>query len=304
MITSKEQLFPLEIGTYGLGATREEIRQDVVTSSTPQTHDVEALRFAFESGMNYIETSYIYAGGQTMRFLADFFKQIPREKIFITVKIEKFVEKPSDIETQFDKYLSMLGIDHADAILLHSPSVSKIPLEEAYGELNKQVAKGKARFLSASNVSIDDLKLLTETCGYKLFGIEELFNLECKINEDVGIIQYCKDHNIAFACYQPLRRNRTANRNYPVLVELSKKYGKTQNQVLLNWIINEKGLMPMVKTSNMIHTKENLEALTFKVEPEDMKRLNEFRSAEFDSIKVDWKDEGGISIYKLANQFP
>ena len=35
-----------------------------------------------------------------------------------------------------------------------------------------------------------------------------------------------------FCAYQPLRRNRTANRNYPLLIELSNKYNKTQNQIL------------------------------------------------------------------------
>jgi len=39
-----------------------------------------------------------------------------------------------------------------------------------------------------------------------------------------------------------------------------------------------------------------LAALDFIIEPEDMQKLNEFRSAEFDSVNVDWNDKGGISI--------
>lgn len=306
MITDKSQLSPFAIGTFGLGAIREEIRHDVQSDTAPNTsqEDMKAIHFAFESGMNYMETSYIYAGGLTMKFLAEFIKQIPRDKIFITVKIERYVEKMSDIEMQLNKYLSILDIDCADSILLHSPSVSKIPLVDAYEELAKQTKKGKSRYLSASNVSIDQLKLLTETCGYKLFSIEGLYNLECKINEDEGVLQYCRDHNIVFAGYQPLRRNRIANRNHPLLLELSKKYEKTQNQILLNWLVKEKAIMPMIKTSNIEHTKENLQSLDFLIERNDMQKLNDFRSKDFDSLTVDWDDKGGISIYKLANQFP
>ena len=34
----------------------------------------------------------------------------------------------------------------------------------------------------------------------------------------------------------------------------------------------------------------------------DTNKLNEFRSDDFDNLEVDWNDDGGIPIYKLANQ--
>lgn len=35
---------------------------------------------------------------------------------------------------------------------------------------------------------------------------------------------------------------------------------------------------------------------------EDYERLNNFRNEEFDNVKVDWDDNGGIPIDQLANQ--
>lgn len=35
---------------------------------------------------------------------------------------------------------------------------------------------------------------------------------------------------------------------------------------------------------------------------EDYERLNDFRCKEFDDLEVDWDDNGGIPIYKFANQ--
>lgn len=104
-------------------------------------------------------------------------------------------------------------------------------------------------------------------------------------------------------CYQPLRRNRTAKRNYPLLVELANKYDKTQNQIILNWIINEKKMIALVKSTNINRINENKQALNFKMDIEDYERLNNFRNEEFDNVKVDWDDNGGISIDQLANQF-
>ena len=45
--------------------------------------------------------------------------------------------------------------------------------------------------------------------------------------------------------------------------------------------------------------KEVLDTIKDK---EDYKRLNDFRCEEFDKLEVDWLDNGGIPIYKFANQ--
>jgi diketogulonate reductase-like aldo/keto reductase len=299
---NKENIFPLAIGTYGLGAKRCESWEDNNNELVIDEKEMQALIYSYEQGQNFIETSYIYAGGQTMKFISEFFKRVDRNKLFITVKIENFIEKVEDIEEQLDKHLNILGIDYADSILLHTPKASKIPLEESYRELKRLVSIGKSRNVSASNLNIKELKMIVEELGIELFSFEGLYNLECKQNEDVGILDYCKEHNILFINYQPFRRNRTANHNYPLLVELANKYNKTQNQILLNYYVKEKNIIPITKANKIEHIKLNLEALDFEMEQQDYQRLNDFRCEEFDKLEVDWLDNGGIPIYKFANQ--
>ncbi len=299
---NKNNIFPLAIGTYGLGASRSESWEDNNNELVIDEEEMQALIYSYEQGQNFIETSYIYAGGQTMKFISEFLKRVDRNKLFITVKIENFIEKAEDIEEQLDKYLNILGIDYADSILLHTPKASKIPLEKSYRELKRLVSVGKSRNVSASNLNINQLKMIVEELGIELFSFEGLYNLECKQNEDVGILDYCKEHNILFINYQPFRRNRTANHNYPLLVELASKYNKTQNQILLNYYVKEKNIIPITKANKIEHIKLNLEALNFEMEQQDYQRLNDFRCEEFDKLKVDWLDNGGIPIYKFANQ--
>lgn len=298
----KKDIFPIAIGSYGLGASRSESWEDNKTELVIDEKEMQSIIYSYERGQNYIDTSYIYAGGQTMKFISEFIKRVDRNKLFIAVKIENFIEKVEDIEEQLDKYLEILGIDYADSILLHTPKASKIPLEDSYNELKRLVGIGKSRHISASNLNIEQLKIIVEELNIDLFSFEGLYNLECKQNEDVGILDYCKKHNILFFNYQPFRRNRTANHNYPLLVELANKYNKTQNQILLNYYIYEKKLVPITKTNKIEHIDLNLEALNFKMEQIDYDKLNEFRCKEFDALEVDWQDNGGISIYKFANQ--
>ena len=296
-------IFPIAIGTFGLGADRNESWQDNNCESIEIDQEaMNALLYSYERGQNYIETSSIYAGGKTLRFVSEFLKKVDRNRLFITIKIENFVERKEDIENQLNKYLSILGLEQADSILLHTPAVSKISLEESYLELKRLKKLGKSRYLSASNLNLVQLKQLVEDLRLDLFGFEGLYNLECKFNEDEGIITYCREHGIKFINYQPFRRNRTANRNYPVLVDLVKKYGKEQNQILLNWYVYEKQITPITKADKKEHIDLNLSALDFKMENDDYKKLNEFRSGEFDSLGVDWNDNGGVPIWKIANQ--
>lgn len=299
---NKNNIFPIAIGTFGLGASRMESWSDDSSELVIDENEMKAVLYSYKKGQNYIDTSYIYAGGQTMKFIAEFIKKVDRNKLFIAVKIENFIEKVEDIEEQLDKYLNVLGIEYANSVLLHTPKASKIPLRDSYNELKRLVKIGKSKHISASNLNIEQLKMIVEELNIDLFSFEGLYNLECKQNEDVGILDYCKNHNILFLNYQPFRRNRTANHNYSVLVELANKYNKTQNQILLNYYVYEKRLLPITKANKIEHIDLNLGALNFRMEQEDYNKLNEFRCKEFDRLEVDWQDNGGIPIYKFANQ--
>ena len=161
---------------------------------------------------------------------------------------------------------------------------------------------GKTRYLGISNCSLQELKEIN--ANVKLDFFEGVYNLECKTNESIGILDYCKKNNIEFVAYQPLRRNRTHLRNYDLLVELSRKYNKSQNQIILNWIIKEKNIKVLIKSTNCNRIDENIESLNFKMEKDDYKRLNDFKNEEFENIKIDWNNTGdGISIDQLPNQF-
>ena len=264
-------------------------------------NDLKSLLYSYNNGQNYLSLYMLYNNGEVVRKMKDFIKKIDRDKIFITVNLEPMIEKVEDVSKQLDEYLDTLNIDYVDSLQLHSPAFSKISLIGVYKEINRLKDDGKVRYIGISNVNLDMLKEVNNVVKIDFF--EGIYNLECKIYEDNGVLDYCNKNDIKFICYQPLRRNRTANRNYPLLVELSKKYNKTQNQIILNYIINEKKIMPIVKSTNIDRINENLDSFNFKMDKEDYNKLNEFRSKEFDSVIIDWSFKDGVFIDQLANQF-
>lgn len=283
-----EKLNPIGIGTYKLDLENKK-------------ETLDGLLYSFRKGQNYISTSLMYSDCAIVDFLKDFFNKINREEIFVMSHLEKYIEKKSDVEKQVDEYLKRMGIEYIDALQIHTPEVCKLPLLDVYYEMKKVQEKGKVSYLSTSNTSFEQLKELQNNFG--IYSFEGVYNLDCKIYENIGLVEYCKENNIKFICYQALRRNKIAEANYDFLVKMAEKYNKTQNQILINWMLKAKGLYTLIKTTQKEYIDSNLESLDFDLEEEDIKILNDFQNEKYNSIKIDWDaNRGGVTIDKLASQ--
>ena len=287
MIELKD-LHPIGIGTWTI-------------SKANYDKDIKGLLYSFEKGQNSIECNASYLAGESLDVVADFIKQIDREKIFINAVMTYGVKSAEDVQKFLDLYLKKLDTNYVDCIT-YGATLDFLEKEEfepsEYLKVVKQLQEeGKTRYIGMSNLSPED---------YDKYGpfdhFEGCYGLETKVYEDNGVLQKAKQ---SFVAYQPLRRNRTAKMNYPLLVELTEKYGKTQNQIILNWIIKHKGIRVLCKCTDISHIDENLQSLDFDMELADYIKLDNFRQPFFDNLKVNYRDnEGGVLIHQVPNQDP
>lgn len=284
---NKNDIFKIGIGTWKIDPENFE-------------KDLEALKYSFDLGQNYLPLSLLYNNGKVVEKMKDFIKLVGRENLFICANLERYVEKIEDVENQLNDYLKILDIDYVDCFQIHTFAVCKISMLDIYREIDRLVKFGKLKYIGVSNVNLEQLKQINSIVKIDFF--EGIYNLDCKYYENKGLIDYCKENDILFTAYQPLRRNKIAQKNYFFLKYLAEKYNKTQNQIMINWIVKEKDIIPLIKSTNKDRIKENFEALDFNMEKEDYNQLNEFQNDRINSIEINWNDESGVTIDQLANQ--
>lgn len=288
------------IGTWGIGGFME---------ADPQNDDkkqIEALIYSLDKGVNYVETVYIYAKGKAVELLSKAVTQskIDRSKIFITLSVyQRDAKTIEEVDGKLAHFLAAFQTNYVDSIQFTMGLVNDLGLDSVKEYVDGLIAQGKTRFTSLANSNLDHLTKYHEAFGNKLFAHEGCFNFEVRENEYEGITEYATQNNILNVVYQPLRRNRTALKNWPILVKLSKKYNKTTNQILLNWIVS-KGFFPLVKSSTKQHIDENLSSFDFTIEKEDLEKLNRFKIPGYTSPEIDWfGTTDGVQIHQLPNIF-
>ena len=284
---NKDKIFKIGIGSWKIDPDNFE-------------KDLEALKYSFNQGQNYLSLSMLYNNGKVVEKMKGFIDLVGRENLFISAYLEKYIESIEDVEKQLNDYLEVLNLKYIDCLQIHSFSVCKIPMIDVYKEINRLVNLGKVKYIGVSNVNLEQLKQINSIVRIDFF--EGVYNLDCKYYENTGLLEYCNENNILFIAYQPIRRNKITQKNYEFLVKLAKKYNKTQNQIMINWIVKEKGILPIIKSTNLDRIKENIDSISFDMEKADYKVLNDFKNEKINSIEVNWNNESGINIDQLANQ--
>ena len=284
---NKDNIFKIGIGSWKVDPDNFE-------------EDLKALKYSFDQGQNYLSLSMLYNNGKVVEKMKGFIDLVGRENLFISAYLEKYIESIEDVEKQLNDYLEVLNLKYIDCLQIHSFSVCKIPMIDVYKEINRLVNLGKVKYIGVSNVNLEQLKQINSIVRIDFF--EGVYNLDCKYYENTGLLEYCNENNILFIAYQPIRRNKITQKNYEFLVKLAKKYNKTQNQIMINWIVKEKGILPIIKSTNLDRIKENIDSISFDMEKADYKVLNDFKNEKINSIEVNWNNESGINIDQLANQ--
>ncbi len=107
-----------EISLLGMGGMRFPTLQN---GKIDEKRSQEIIDYAYENGINYFDTAYMYHDGKSEEFIGRALKKYPRESYNLISKMPGwFVKEQGDVEKIFNTQLKRCGVDYFDFYLLHS----------------------------------------------------------------------------------------------------------------------------------------------------------------------------------------
>lgn len=225
----------------------------------------EAVMNAIQSGYRLIDTAAAYGNEEAVgRAIKQ--SDVKREELFITTKLWITETNYELAKKGFERSLEKLGLDYLDLYLIHQPYNDYYgawrALEELYNE-------GKIRAIGIDNFTND------KVADFVFFNkIKPAVNLvECNaFYQRKEECEYLKKQNIQMQAWSPLSAGQNRLFENKTLIDIAKSHNKTVAQVVLRWLI-QRGIVPIVKSSNLSRMKENIDVFDFELSSEEMQMI-------------------------------
>jgi diketogulonate reductase-like aldo/keto reductase len=235
---------------------------------------VKAVQEAVKLGYRHIDTAQAYQNergvGEGIRTCG-----VKREDLFVTTKLAAEVKSYDEAVASIDNSLKLLELDYIDLMIIHSPRPwMEFHEEDPFFEGNRQAWKaleeaykaGKLRAIGLSNFQKEDLDNILESCTVKPMVNQVLAHIS---NTPKELIEYCKSNEILVEAYSPVAHGELMKNDE--VKKIAEKYGVSVPQLSIRYCI-ELGLLPLPKTANPAHMKNNAE-IDFEISAGDMETL-------------------------------
>ncbi|MGN7167387.1 aldo/keto reductase [Paenibacillus cellulositrophicus] len=268
---------------------------------------------ALDAGVNFFDTSNIYAGGRSEEILGKALGA-KRQDVIIATKVRgRTGSGPNDlglsrlhIMRQVEESLKRLGTDYIDLYQIHNPD-QLTDWEETLRALDDLVRSGKVRYIGSSNMTGWELmkaRGISRELGLHAFKSSQSYYSLAGRDIEREIIPVLKDQNMGLLVWSPLAggflsgkyaRTRTGNSDdrhtkfaFPpvdvekaysiidVLEDIAKNRESTVARIALAWVLNQPAVTSVVVGAKRPdQLQDNLEASGIVLTDDELARLDE-----------------------------
>ncbi len=201
-----------EVSLLGLGAMRLPCKTAVKREANPlidYKKGQQLVDAAYNSGVNYFDTAYMYHAGKSEKFIGTALKKYPRDSYFLADKLPIWMcPKKTDMEKIFQKQLARTGADYFDFYLLHSlnkENFDKCEEFKAYDFLLEKRRQGRIKNIGFSfHGTIEDLKHIIAAHSWDFAQIQMNY-LDWKNQDAKTQYQLLTDAGIPVIVMEPVR---------------------------------------------------------------------------------------------------
>ncbi len=207
-----------EVSRLGLGTMRLPCKTKLKREANPLIDYVkgqELVDMAYQNGVNYFDTAYMYHAGKSEKFIGTALKKYPRETYFLADKLPIWMcPKKSDMEKIFSKQLERTGHDYFDFYLLHSldgNNFDKCEKFSAYEFVKQKQAEGKIKNIGFSfHGTVEDLRRIVAAHHWDFAQIQMNY-LDWKNQDAKTQYQILTDAGIPVIVMEPVRGGKLAD---------------------------------------------------------------------------------------------
>lgn len=235
---------------------------------------LDQILTAIQDGYRLLDTSTNYDSegivGEAIRRSG-----IPRADFFVTTKLPGKYHHYEDALMMIQESLYRMGLDYFDLYLIHWPLPKRGLYVEAWQALVTAQKMGLIRSIGVSNFEPEHLDKIIEETGVtpavNQIEIHPYWVQERMVKEN-------KERGILTEAWSPLGRGSDALRE-EIVQNLAKKYEKEPAQIILRWHY-QRGILPIPKSRNLIHQRENLAIFDFELTQEEIKQINQLNQPD------------------------
>jgi aryl-alcohol dehydrogenase-like predicted oxidoreductase len=250
---------------------------------------METYQALLGAGGGFIDTAEIYGFGKSERLIGACIRKDGRP-VFVASKFAPFIARtsPRHLLAALDASLARLGLASLDLYYVHFP----FPFADLDGfadGLAEAVKSGKARHVGVSNFNADQMRRVADRLarsGIPLAANEVHYSLAHRNPETNGVLEACRELDVALVAYFPLASGRLAaapdaakpdklDAVRRALAEVAQAHQATPGQAALNWLLARDPRVILIPGATKArHATANLAALDWQLTDEEFAALD------------------------------
>lgn len=229
---------------------------------TPPDETERVVRLAVDQGYRLIDTASMYRNEEGVgRAL------LGRTDVFVTTKLGNSDHGFDEALRAFDESMRRLSRDRLDLYLIHWPRPRTNRYVESWKAFVRLQKEGRVRSIGVSNFNRDHLeRIIAET------GVTPSVN-QIELHprfQQRALRAFHEERGIRTESWSPLGRGALFGE--PAIAAIAARRRKTPAQVVIRWHLDS-GLIVIPKSVRPERLKENIGALDFKLDDDDMRRI-------------------------------